>query len=609
MFVEFKKLTAENFTPYPEFSIEFLSGKTVITGKNEDEFSSNGAGKSTIFESLFWALFGKLMRDGAHPSPLDKKPTRVTLDFNVDGTGYHIIRERESRANTVKLLSEEGNDLSLGTPTMTQDLIQRLIKFTPDTFLATTLFDGSTHSSFATMTDSAQKKLFSDLLQLDIWSKCESIAKDDAAKIDSTIADTENEIVRATESVKTLRELYKEAESRLTALSEPSKEDFKGLEDIEQLEKEIENQNKELKLRKARREIILAAEAAAKQAKNEIALVESEIRNCELKKQQLQADIKRDNDKMKHLESGVCPECKQKIKNYEEEIEKLSQKVHKGLMTIQKVQREHEELLYKVQAMRPGVDSHDWTACGKLSREIAEIEFKLSELGADMAKRHEAKEAYNKALDAFRATRKALKAEMENLSSKGKKAWEAVNVLNTKWAEVKTYRCMFDYILKMFGRAGIQTSLIRGIEGPINQVLKEFTTCFGFRETKVEMSTFTQLQSGEIRDRISVALVGNNGKTKRDFKSFSQGERRRLDLVFFLALREMLSARLSTNLIVFDEVINNLDPTGVESLRLLIDAKFGGICTWIAIPTDFFEWSFQNQITAVKKGGRACLKR
>ena len=52
------KLTAINFMSYERVEIDFtaFSGITLISG-------TNGSGKSTIFEAIVWALYGKTLRN------------------------------------------------------------------------------------------------------------------------------------------------------------------------------------------------------------------------------------------------------------------------------------------------------------------------------------------------------------------------------------------------------------------------------------------------------------------------------------------------------------------------------------------------------------------
>ncbi len=93
-----KRLSLSNFKQYKDETIEeFPTGLTGLVGKN-------GSGKSTIFEAIYYALFGKslegkvafLRNDHSEGAPLS-----VTLEFEEKDTHYRVIRQIRGRNNTV----------------------------------------------------------------------------------------------------------------------------------------------------------------------------------------------------------------------------------------------------------------------------------------------------------------------------------------------------------------------------------------------------------------------------------------------------------------------------------------------------------------------------
>lgn len=99
-----KRVLLENFRRHRHSEIHFDNDRqlTLIAGRN-------GAGKSTIFHAIVWALCNEgpdgrrsldnLVTRGAEPSGC-----RVEVDLDIDGTVYTIARERRGKTATARLI-------------------------------------------------------------------------------------------------------------------------------------------------------------------------------------------------------------------------------------------------------------------------------------------------------------------------------------------------------------------------------------------------------------------------------------------------------------------------------------------------------------------------
>lgn len=84
-----RTLTLKNFRKHEDVEFNFVDGLTVIRGSNE-------AGKSSLGESVMYALFGaNMLRESLDAVVTYDKPEsslKVGLTFQLDGVGYKIVR-------------------------------------------------------------------------------------------------------------------------------------------------------------------------------------------------------------------------------------------------------------------------------------------------------------------------------------------------------------------------------------------------------------------------------------------------------------------------------------------------------------------------------------
>lgn len=129
-------LHMENYKKYQNYSLDFAEGLTGIIGRN-------GSGKSTIFDAITFALYGDSRGEKEtirYAKAEDKASVTVTLDFEIDGMAYRVVREFKGKALTAKakLYKEEDELLSDGAKEVTKQITQ-LIGMNKEAFMHTVL--------------------------------------------------------------------------------------------------------------------------------------------------------------------------------------------------------------------------------------------------------------------------------------------------------------------------------------------------------------------------------------------------------------------------------------------------------------------------------------
>lgn len=158
-------LKLENFKKYTNFEIAFESGLIGIIGKN-------GAGKSTIFEAILFALYGELKSKGdkevvRNSNASSKDAVIVELDFEFDTIEYKVIREFRGKTLSANAKLYKNSELiTTGAKEVTTS-IMNLTKMSKDAFVHTLFASQKELTSLSNSKPEDRKKMIRKLLGLE----------------------------------------------------------------------------------------------------------------------------------------------------------------------------------------------------------------------------------------------------------------------------------------------------------------------------------------------------------------------------------------------------------------------------------------------------------
>ena len=142
----FEEVTIKNFLSFGNVAQTInLNDKKyqIIVGQNKDKSDSeddrNGVGKSTIFEAIHYALFGKSIGNkinlGTLVNNINKKNMYVTVKFTKDDTHYEITRGRLPNVLVFSINGEDYvQDESQGDSRDTQKVIEDTLGISEELF-------------------------------------------------------------------------------------------------------------------------------------------------------------------------------------------------------------------------------------------------------------------------------------------------------------------------------------------------------------------------------------------------------------------------------------------------------------------------------------------
>lgn len=229
-------LKLRNFLSHDLSEIDFekFDSALILGTHNNEEDRSNGSGKSSLFSSIVWALFGKSRhkkKDGV--VKWDRRKCVVEFTFNIDDIIYKITRSRDKVLGETDVIFERFDGAAfvsiLGdTNTATDKIILDTINVSYDVFLNSVYFKQDDISIFATTTPGKRKDILKALLRMDKWDNYQKATKDKAKILKSKIdeksshlvdSDLKSELKNCENSIKSLRNEIKKIKNVNDTLS------------------------------------------------------------------------------------------------------------------------------------------------------------------------------------------------------------------------------------------------------------------------------------------------------------------------------------------------------------------------------------------------------
>ena len=246
------RIRLENFGPYENEEIDF-------SGLNEQRLflleGKTGCGKSTIIEGVVFALYGqdsKGRKEGVRRSSApDGQKARVTLDFEVEGTTYRVVRSPQMsdsetgktiQSHTVNLaeIGPDGNPIAGRTWGAIQEVgseITRIIRLTAEQFTRIVVLPQGQFSKFLMSSPKLRQELLEAIFPIDSWKEIQKRIMEeakaargqrtsllDAAKQDAAVtkkqtnpdSEPSDEDVARLKTIDQVRTVHSEAEARIS---------------------------------------------------------------------------------------------------------------------------------------------------------------------------------------------------------------------------------------------------------------------------------------------------------------------------------------------------------------------------------------------------------
>jgi DNA repair exonuclease SbcCD ATPase subunit len=516
--------TGDSFT---NLSLE-ETATTLVVGQN-------GSGKSTMLDALSFALFGKAHRNINKVqlvNSVNNKGTVVEVEFTVAGARYKVIRGLKPAVFEIWQGDTMVNQNSHAKEYQ-KVLEQNILKLNHKTFHQIVVLGSSSFIPFMQLPASTRREVIEDLLDINVFSKMNSILKEKTSILKESISGNSHEL----QLVQTKIDSQKRHLCELTKISETAKQE--KLEQISEEQSELTRLNTQV----TEWEDTLLLDLQRRQQS-----LDKKINEIGKYVFQFNSKQKASNKEIKFYEDNEdCPTCQQTIETTFR-LDKVQNAKHKR-HELEQAKNDAESKVGELELEKNTIQEHidvenDKLASIKTVREkITWTQNRLDALQGELSQLETGVHSLSEARDTLSSEedkKRALTDERHDL------------------AEQREYNNVITELLK---DTGIKTKIIKQYLPVINQLTNQYLQVLDFYVHFDLDESFKETIRSRHRDAFS-------------YDSFSEGEKQRIDLALLFTWRQVAKMKnsIATNLLILDETFDSsLDADGVENLLKILD--------------------------------------
>jgi DNA repair exonuclease SbcCD ATPase subunit len=504
------------------------ANQTLVVGEN-------GAGKSTMIEAIFYAMFGKPFRRINKPqlvNSINQKGLLVELEFSIASKKY-LIR-RGIKPNLFEIYSDGtliNQDASIKDYQV--HLEKNILKLNHRSASQIIILGSRSFVPFMQLPAQHRREVIEDLLDLQIFSSMNVLLKQKIADNKSELRDVKYDADLIQEKIRLQKEYIKNLKNNNDKQIEAHNLKIKNLEE--------DNDNANIKIGD-----LLDSMSELSPFIGENEAVESKIKKFDSLNIKLASKINSINKELSfYTNHDDCPTCKQKL----DPDFKESMKSDKATNL-----KECTEAKAEIDAV------------------ISDLETKQTELKIELAKIEKCANQIASIRDTVSLNNKmiaSIKSDIHRLSTEESKDYDetALNKLKSDLNEcVKRHekliseKSIYDIVAVLLKDGGIKSKIIKQYIPIMNKLINKYLAAMEMSCSFELDENFNEVVKSRYRDEFS-------------YDSFSEGEKARLDLAILFAWRNISKLRNgnSSNLLILDETFDgSLDAQGTEDLMKIL---------------------------------------
>ena len=611
MNINFKEITIQGFRSVENIHLTLNNqGIVVVKGINdyEDTASSNGSGKSSIFEAIIFALFEETSSGEKDvENRILKNGYNIELSFNIDGIDYKIIRSLNNGKTNVTFI-KNNEDISARNKTDTNKLILNELKITKDIFLDSILLSQNVNTNLASLTPTARKERLELLTNTnEIIDNFKDNIKQKQILYEQKCTDSSLNISKLTGNKETTLQQIQTIKTKIESIKEEIKRkeqigDVANIENqIKDLQTQINNINNDTEnliqqVNKIEEQInelntnipeynenIQQIQIKIEELRNEYNKLDKQIETNKVQISYFQNNkIKLQQEINEIKNSDTCPTCGRKYDNINELH--IQEKINNKLKEIDKIEQQENELsqsfidinkqLTKIEdkiKQQQELQNKETDKIKNIQKEQDQLKTRITNINYD--KDNNYKQIQQIQTQITDLNNKKQELNVENDYNKIKEYEDTIQEFELQVQKINTnienYNNIFNqnndyvevckHILQLITK-DFRTYLLKNSINYINNLLKNYSTSLFSNEKDL---IYVEDDNSKLNIKLGEAT----------YESLSGGEKTRVDIALLLAQKSLASTigNISSNIIILDEVLKYCDSaTEINIVDLLV---------------------------------------
>jgi DNA repair exonuclease SbcCD ATPase subunit len=558
--IKFKNIRWKNFLSTGNTFTEIQFDKTETTLV----LGENGAGKSTLLDALTFVLFNKPYRNINLPqlvSSVNEKDCRVEVDFSDGKAEYKIIRGLAPKVFEIhkdgKLLDQDSK--SRDGQKMLEELV---LGMNYKSFCQVVILGSANYIPFMRLTAAERRSVVESILDIGVFSSMNTHLKERISNNKEELQHSETALAIKKERVNVLVRMSEEEKRRNEVDSEWEAE-------------QVAAANKTILDAKTDIKNSLAAVQSHMDTVTDSSSIKENFEKYTNIKSQIQKKMTTLRKEIGFYETNDhCPTCTQKI----DEQFKTSA-IARGNAKSTDMEKAIEDIANEILTSQERIE------------EIGKVMVLVQQHNTNIVKKTNEIESTEKHIKTLTTKKTVKTVDVEKELSDAMSLQEEAAEEKRDLIEEQHYLSLAGTLLK---DSGIKSRIIKNYIPIINDTINKYLTQMNFFVNFNLDEEFNETIKSRHRDIFTYA-------------SFSEGEKKKIDLALLFAWRAIASTKnsITTNLLILDEILDgSLDDQATDAFLDIMASTKTGTNTFVIShkPKEVLQDKFDRCIQFVKRG-------